>query len=57
MVVERDPADDKFLECAIAGRARYVVTGDKDVLKLGSCRRIPIVTVGRFLDECGIERP
>src|SRR5438105_3056981 len=26
----RDPADDMFIEAALAGAAEYVVTGDKD---------------------------
>jgi putative PIN family toxin of toxin-antitoxin system len=46
----RDPEDAKFLECAVAGRARYVVTGDQDLGVLGSYRRIPILTVGEFLE-------
>jgi uncharacterized protein len=28
-VVRRDPADDKFLECAVAGRAAYIVISQK----------------------------
>ena len=28
----RDPKDDKFLELAISGDARYLVTGDRDLL-------------------------
>ena len=50
-VVRRDPADDKFLECAVAGRAAYVITGDQDLRTLGSYRRIAIVTAAEFLDQ------
>ena len=46
----RDPEDAKFLECAIAGRARYLVTGDQDLRVLGTYRRISILTVGKFLE-------
>ncbi len=50
-VVRRDPDDNKFLECAVAGRGLYVVTGDRDLLDLESYRGISILSVGRFLRE------
>lgn len=50
-VVRRDPEDDKFLECAVAGRAEYLVTGDRDLRELGSYRGITILTVGEFLER------
>lgn len=50
-VVRRDPDDDKFLECAVAGRAKYLVTGDRDLRELGSFRGITILTAGAFLDR------
>lgn len=31
----RDPKDDKFIACALAGNAGYVVSVDKDLLVLG----------------------
>jgi len=48
-VVRRDPDDNKFLECAVTGGAKYLVTGDRDLLELGSYRGISIVTAGEFL--------
>ena len=50
-VVRRDPDDDKFLECAVAGHAGYVVTGDRDLRDLDSFRGITILTVGEFLER------
>ena len=50
-VVRRDPDDDKFVECAVAGRAKYLVTGDWDLRELGSFRGITILTAGEFLDR------
>jgi uncharacterized protein len=44
----RDPADDKFLELAVNGRAELIVSGDDDLLVLGSVRGIPIMTPARF---------
>lgn len=48
-VVRRDPEDNKFLECAVAGRAAYLVTGDHDLLALRSYRGITILPVAEFL--------
>ena len=53
-VVRRDPEDDKFLECAVAGRAEYLVTGDRDLRELGSYRGITILTVGEFLERMNL---
>jgi uncharacterized protein len=44
----RDPDDDKFLELAVNGRADLIVSGDDDLLVLGSFRWIPILTPARF---------
>lgn len=53
-VVRRDPSDDKFLECAVAGRADVIVSGDNDLLELGNYRRIHIQSPAVFL--AGFER-
>lgn len=48
--VSPDPDDDMVLECAVAGGADYIVSGDKrHLLALGSYQGIPIVTAARFL--------
>jgi len=44
----RDPADDKFLACALAGEAHYVVSADGDLLSVGVIQGIPIVDVPTF---------
>jgi hypothetical protein len=44
----RDPDDDKFLDCAIAGGADYVVSGDVDLLVLREVEGIPIVDAPTF---------
>jgi putative PIN family toxin of toxin-antitoxin system len=38
----RDPDDDKFLECAVAGQAVCLVTADRDLLSLQAVEGIPI---------------
>ncbi len=50
-VVQRDPEDNKFLECAVAGRAECLVTGDQDLRELNSYRGITILTAGEFLKQ------
>jgi uncharacterized protein len=50
-IVKADPDDDRVLECAIAGRADYIVSGDGHLLKLGSYDGIPILTVRQFIDK------
>jgi putative PIN family toxin of toxin-antitoxin system len=47
--VPRDPEDNMVLECAIEGRADYIVSGDKDLLVLKEFRGIRIVTASEFL--------
>ena len=44
----RDPSDDKFLECAVDGRADYIVSADKDLLDLGSFEGIEIIDAPTF---------
>src|SRR5271154_7024675 len=34
-IVTKDPTDNKVLECALAGKSDYIVTGDKHLLDLG----------------------
>ncbi len=40
----RDPKDNIFLECAVAGSADYLVTSDSDLLTLNPFQNIPIIT-------------
>ena len=48
-VVKRDPADNKFLECAVAGKADVVISGDKELLAIRHYRQVRIQTPSRFL--------
>ena len=45
----RDPKDDKFLEAALAGGADCIVSGDADLLALGSFEGIPILRPAEFI--------
>ncbi len=43
------PADDKFIECAQAAGAKYIVSGDKHLLKSVRYKKTQIVSVKEFL--------
>ena len=40
--VAHDEADNRVLECAIAGKANLIISGDKHLLRLKSYQNIPI---------------
>jgi uncharacterized protein len=46
----RDPDDDKFLACAIAGRADIVVSGDKALLETSGYAGIAVLAPREFVD-------
>jgi len=48
-VVVEHPSDDKFIECALAANAEYIVSGDKHLLKVGSYKKTRILSVSEFL--------
>jgi putative PIN family toxin of toxin-antitoxin system len=45
-----DPDDDKFIACALAGKSRMVVSGDKHLLKLSGFRGIQVLRPREFVD-------
>lgn len=45
----RDDADNRVLECAVDGRAEWIVTGDSDLLDLEVFQGIKIAAVADFL--------
>lgn len=47
----RDPEDVKFLECVRGAKAHYLVTGDKDLLAMGTFDRARILTPSRFVQR------
>jgi putative PIN family toxin of toxin-antitoxin system len=48
LTVVSDDDDNRVLEAAIEGAADYIVSGDTDLLDLGSFQGIPIITPGEF---------
>ena len=49
-VVKDDPDDDKFLEVAIAGDVKFIISQDKHLLNLGCFRKISILSPEQFLN-------
>lgn len=49
-VVKRDPSDNKFVECAVAGKADVLISGDKDLLAIKHYRQVRIQTPAQFLE-------
>lgn len=56
-VVEEDPDDDKFIECAVALKARFVITGDSAVKKIQDYMNIKIVSPREFLSSFRKPKP
>lgn len=52
-----DVADNRIIECAAATRARYVVTGDRELLALSKHGRTLIVSPREFLVAVGADPP
>jgi putative PIN family toxin of toxin-antitoxin system len=48
-VVERDPADDMVIACALAAKADALVSRDKDLLSLGTYGEVEIITPEELL--------
>lgn len=50
LAVLRDEPDNRILECAVAGHAEVIVTGDRAMLALGEYKRIRLIALKTFLD-------
>lgn len=56
-IIKEDPEDNKFLECALAGKADYIVSGDKKHLQpLKKVQGILILSPARFLANIKITK-
>ena len=50
-VIKANPTDDRYLECAVEGRADYIVSGDRHLLQLREFRDIEILAPREFVDR------
>jgi putative PIN family toxin of toxin-antitoxin system len=53
-VVKEHPADDKFVECAYAAGADFIVSGDKHLLRMARYKKIRIITAAEFLQAADL---
>ena len=49
--VAADEPDNRILECAVAGRADAIVTGDRELLQLREYRGVRIISLREYLSE------
>ncbi|MBI5814606.1 MAG: hypothetical protein HZB29_03250 [Nitrospinae bacterium] len=54
--VLKDETGNRILECAVAGKADIIVTGNKAMLALREYQGIRIITLSRFIDEMNENR-
>ena len=48
--IKNDPDDNKFIEAAIAGRADYLISQDKHLLRLKNHENVKILMPEEFLE-------
>lgn len=48
-VVKEDPTDNIFINCAVDGKAQYIISGDPHLLRLRKYKGIEIVKAKEFL--------
>ena len=54
-VIEREPSDNRYLECAVAGGAAYIVSGDDHLLNLKEYRSIQTLGPREFITLLKVE--
>ena len=47
-VIQEDPDDDRILECAVAAKSDFIVSEDKDLLRVGQYGNAPILNIRDF---------
>ena len=53
-IVDDDPDDNKFIECAVALKAEVIITGDKSLAAVRDYMGIEVLTPARFLKKFGL---
>ncbi len=48
-IIKEDPPDNMMIECAIENNAKFIITGNKHLLKIKEYYGIRIMTVSEFL--------
>lgn len=50
-ILEKDPRDGKFIRCALAANAIYIISGDQHLLTLKSYQKIKILSPADFTNR------
>ena len=51
VIIRDDPSDDKFIRCAEAGKAKFIISGDQHLIRLKSYGEVKILTATHFLEK------
>ena len=49
--ISRDPDDDKFIACALAGDCQFIISRDKDLLEVSGYQGVEVVAPREFLES------
>ncbi len=49
--IKKDPEDDKFIRCASAANAKFIISGDRHLLALKEYQEIKILSPADFIKE------
>jgi putative PIN family toxin of toxin-antitoxin system len=55
-IIKEDPADNKFIECAVEAKAEYILSADKHLRNLKKYKGVRIVASGSFLKDKAFSR-
>lgn len=50
-IVCEDPDDDKFFACAIGGKSKLIISGDKHLLKVSGYQGIKVLKPKEFINQ------
>jgi putative PIN family toxin of toxin-antitoxin system len=48
-IIQEDESDNRYLECAIEGKAQYIISGDNHLLKVGEFKGIIVLPPNAFV--------
>ena len=51
IIISNDPSDDKFIQCALSGNAKVIVSGDTHLPSLKAYKDIHILSPSQFLER------
>jgi len=51
VIIRDDPSYDKFIRCAQAGKATFIISGDQHLIRLKSYGQVKILTATHFLEK------